>query len=95
MSVKLKITSGPMSGKDFEFKDRDVFIFGRSSDCQCCLPDDEYISRHHFLLEVNPRKHVLKTSVALTGLILTERSLVEEIKVSSLRRPQREHPIAM
>ena len=73
MSVKLKITSGPMSGKGFEFKDHDVFIFGRSPDCQCCLPDDEYISRHHFLLEVNPPEARLKDLGSLNGTYINRK----------------------
>jgi len=67
MSVKLKIISGPMSGNNFEFKEHDIFIFGRLSDCHCCLPDDPYISRHHFLLEVNPPEVRLKDLGSLNG----------------------------
>jgi len=70
MSVKLKIISGPMSGRDFEFNEHDVFIFGRASDCHCCLPDDQYISRHHFLLEVNPPEVRLKDLGSLNGTYL-------------------------
>ena len=73
MSVKLKITSGSMSGKDFEFMDHDVFIFGRASDCHCCLPDDEYISRHHFLLEVNPPEARLKDLGSLNGTYINRK----------------------
>ena len=54
MGVKLTAVSGPMAGKEFDFSKPDVFIFGRAADCHCYLPDDQYVSRHHFLLEVNP-----------------------------------------
>lgn len=54
MRVLLKIVKGPMAGKEFSFKEHDTFLFGRSSTAICCLPDDPYVSRNHFLLEINP-----------------------------------------
>lgn len=54
MKVELNVTNGPMTGKIFEFTEHDTFVFGRSSNAKCCLPDDKYISRNHFLLEINP-----------------------------------------
>ena len=50
----LTITVGPHAGKAFPFEEHDTLLFGRASDCQICLPADQQISRHHFLLEVNP-----------------------------------------
>src|SRR6266508_1599888 len=52
--VRLEIVDGPLKGKKFEFAERDTFVFGRAPDCHAHLPDDTYVSRHHFLLEVNP-----------------------------------------
>ncbi len=52
--VRLEIVDGPLKGKKFEFAERDTFIFGRASDCHAHLPDDTRVSRHHFILEVNP-----------------------------------------
>jgi pSer/pThr/pTyr-binding forkhead associated (FHA) protein len=52
--VRLKIVEGPLKGRKFEFAEHDTFIFGRASDCHAHLPDDTFVSRHHFLLEVNP-----------------------------------------
>ncbi|MDD5311460.1 MAG: serine/threonine-protein kinase [Dehalococcoidia bacterium] len=66
----MKIISGPMSGTAFDFNEHDVFIFGRASDCHCCLPDDPCISRHHFLLEVNPPEIRLKDLGSLNGTYL-------------------------
>jgi pSer/pThr/pTyr-binding forkhead associated (FHA) protein len=52
--VRLEIVDGPLKGKKFEFAEHDTFIFGRAPDCHAHLPDDTNVSRHHFILEVNP-----------------------------------------
>jgi eukaryotic-like serine/threonine-protein kinase len=52
--VRLEIVDGPLKGKKFEFAEHDTFVFGRAPDCHAQLPDDTYVSRHHFILEVNP-----------------------------------------
>ncbi|HEX7518309.1 MAG TPA: FHA domain-containing protein [Chthoniobacterales bacterium] len=52
--VRLEIIDGPLKGKKFEFAEHDTFIFGRASDCHAHLSDDTLVSRHHFILEVNP-----------------------------------------
>jgi hypothetical protein len=67
MSVKLKVISGPLLGREFNFTEHNVFLFGRSSDCHCYLPDDPYISRHHFMLEVNPPEVQIRDLGSLNG----------------------------
>lgn len=67
MSVKLKVISGPMFGREFNFTEHDVFLFGRSLDCHCCLPDDPYVSWHHFVLEVNPPECRVRDLGSLNG----------------------------
>jgi pSer/pThr/pTyr-binding forkhead associated (FHA) protein len=52
--VRLEIVDGPLKGKKFEFAEHDTFIFGRAPDCHAYLSDDTFVSRHHFILEVNP-----------------------------------------
>ncbi len=52
--VRLEIVDGPLKGKKFEFAEHDTFVFGRAPDCHAHLSDDTHVSRHHFLLEVNP-----------------------------------------
>jgi len=55
VTVQLSIEKGPLTGHKFEFACHDTLIFGRSKrDCHVSLQDDGYISRHHFILEVNP-----------------------------------------
>lgn len=50
----LAITRGPMTGKTVVFDEHDTFLFGRMPDCHVYLSDDHYVSRRHFILEVNP-----------------------------------------
>ena len=54
MYTKLKVTRGPMKEKVFEFSEHDSFLVGRSESAACCIQDDKYVSRNHFLLEINP-----------------------------------------
>lgn len=51
--VQLSVTAGPMKGKAFSFDEHDTFLFGRSKECLCCLPDDSLVSRRHFIIEVS------------------------------------------
>jgi serine/threonine protein kinase len=50
----LTVIAGPARGKIFTFEEPDCFLFGRAADARVSLPDDPFVSRHHFLLEVAP-----------------------------------------
>ena len=53
-AVRIEVKEGPMKGRVFNFEGHDVFLFGRNEkNCHAFLEDDQYISRHHFILEVN------------------------------------------
>jgi serine/threonine-protein kinase len=52
--VILEVTAGPIQGRVFAFDSHDAFLFGRQADCHARLSKDDLVSRHHFLLEVNP-----------------------------------------
>ena len=55
MSVQLKVIGGPHLGKSYEFLEHDSFIVGRGKQAHFRLPrDDQYFSRAHFMVEVNP-----------------------------------------
>ena len=66
-TVKLEVTSGPIQGKVFTFDGHDTFLFGRHRECHARLPKDGYVSRHHFLLEVNPPDARLRDLGSLNG----------------------------
>ena len=55
MKVTLTVTTGPHAGREFSFDGHDNFIVGRSKSAQFRLPmKDQFFSRNHFLVEVNP-----------------------------------------
>jgi serine/threonine-protein kinase len=59
MVVRLAVVEGPQRGQEFVFVEHDLFLVGRSRNAHYRLPDD-YFSRLHFLLEVNPPRCRLK-----------------------------------
>ncbi len=65
--VVLQVISGPIRGKVFEFDRHDTFLFGRSKECHARLPKDGYVSRHHFLLEVNPPAATIRDLRSMNG----------------------------
>src|SRR5262249_3712460 len=53
--VRLTVIAGPHTGKTFVFDRHDTFIVGRGKQAHFRLPrEDEFFSRTHFLVEVNP-----------------------------------------
>jgi len=53
--ISLTVVEGPNQGRAFTFDRHDTFMVGRSPDAGFSLPeDDPYVSRNHFLIEVNP-----------------------------------------
>ncbi|MFO7975657.1 MAG: FHA domain-containing serine/threonine-protein kinase [Candidatus Hydrogenedentota bacterium] len=65
--VKLEVIAGPMKGKPFYFKEHDTFLFGRGTECHASLPSDGFVSRHHFILEVNPPDARIRDLGSLNG----------------------------
>jgi serine/threonine protein kinase len=54
MKVIVTVTAGPAQGRTFTFEEPDCFLFGRTKDARVSLPNDPYVSRQHFLLEIAP-----------------------------------------
>lgn len=53
--VKLRVVAGPHRGRNIEFTAADRFLVGRGAKAHFRLPTkDQYFSRSHFLVEVNP-----------------------------------------
>lgn len=71
--VILEVTHGSMKGKCFEYHSHNVFLLGRRSHCHATI-DDDYVSRHQFLLEACP------PSVRLTDLDSTHGTFVNDRK---------------
>ncbi len=65
MSAKVQLQI--IEGKTFTFSEHDTFVFGRMDDCHACIADDTLVSRHHFILEVNPPAACLRDLGSLNG----------------------------
>ena len=65
--TKVEVVGGKMKGKAFLFDEHDTLVFGRARECHCCLPDDQLVSRHYFLLEVSPPLARLRDLGSLNG----------------------------
>ena len=70
--VELQIVDGPMRGKTFSFEEHDTFLFGRMNDCHACLPHDPMVSRHHFIMEVNPPDARIRDLGSLNGTYIND-----------------------
>jgi eukaryotic-like serine/threonine-protein kinase len=66
-TIHLEVIGGAMKGRQFAFTEHDTFLFGRMPDCHACLPADNQVSRHHFILEVNPPDACLRDLGSLNG----------------------------
>ena len=54
MKIIIKIIEGAYFDETFIFTEPDCFLFGRTPDARISLPNDPYVSRQHFILEVAP-----------------------------------------
>ena len=54
MKVNIEVTAGPARGRVFSIDQADLFIVGRAKDSKISLPNDPYLSRQHFVIEVCP-----------------------------------------
>lgn len=54
MKVVISVVGGPDKGRDFLFDRHATFAVGRAADSNLVLADDPFISRHHFIVEIQP-----------------------------------------
>jgi eukaryotic-like serine/threonine-protein kinase len=74
-SVQLRITEGIAKGKLYTFAAHDTFFLGRHPDCQMYLPDDTFVSRHHFILEVCPPQACVRDLGSRNGTYVNGRKI--------------------
>src|SRR3954471_5635615 len=53
LGLTLTVTEGPRAGESFRFSGRGTVLVGRSTDATLQV-EDPYLSRNHFLIEINP-----------------------------------------
>ena len=68
-AVTLTAEHGPISGQTFRFTEHDTFIFGRGSSCHASLPKDSFVSRYHFILEVNPPQSCVRHRLSVVSVL--------------------------
>jgi eukaryotic-like serine/threonine-protein kinase len=77
MNVVLKIEEGPALGRTFEFSESDNLLVGRedpSSKAHVQLsPQDQYVSRHHFMFEVRPPNCMVRDNGSSNGTFVQRR----------------------
>ncbi|CAN5909306.1 hypothetical protein BH23PLA1_BH23PLA1_29150 [soil metagenome] len=54
MKLVLRVIKGPHEGREFAFDRHITVVVGRSAEAQISFSEDRSLSRHHFLLEINP-----------------------------------------
>ncbi|NMB53470.1 MAG: protein kinase [Leptolinea sp.] len=92
MNAKVIIDVSGVKGKKrvFAYEDHDTFMVGRLDDCNVCIEDDDYLSRHHFILEVNPPHARLQDLGSLNGTYVNGRKVggrdVDETPEEALTR---------
>ena len=70
--VRLRIVDGPMKGREFVFDGHDNFLFGRDADCHIRMPNDSFVSRHHFIIEAAPPDMRLRDLGSMNGTYVNE-----------------------
>ncbi len=74
MAVNLTVSEGPQKGKSFVFSEPENFLLGRSAEGSKAhlrlSPDDTYVSRNHFLLEINPPDCFIRDAGSLNGTFI-------------------------
>src|SRR3954463_12106350 len=82
MRVILDVVQGPRRGQSFVFDRHDTFIVGRSRFVHCPMPEDNALSRDHFLIEINPPRCELRDLGSTNGTYVNERK-VDKARLSS------------
>ncbi len=77
MTAKVIIDVSSTTGKKrvFSYEDHDTFMVGRMGDCHVCIEDDSFLSRHHFILEVNPPHARLQDLGSLNGTYINSKKV--------------------
>jgi pSer/pThr/pTyr-binding forkhead associated (FHA) protein len=87
----LEAVEGPAQGQRYSFERYDTFLCGREPECALVLSGDPAISRHHFLLEVNPPRACLRdlgsrNGTRINGLCHGRRERSESPEQGALRK---------
>ncbi len=73
--VVIDVSSNMGKKRVFSYEDHDTFMVGRMDDCHVCIGDDSFLSRHHFILEVNPPSARLQDLGSLNGTYVNNKKV--------------------
>ncbi len=76
--IRISISSGANTGKQYNFNERSLCVIGRAFDCNIVLPDDEQhstVSRYHCLLDVNPPEICIRDFGSLNGTFVNHNKI--------------------
>lgn len=71
--IHIDIIKGPGRGRRIEFEQHDTLTVGRDPNCRFVVEDDENLSRHHLLVEVNYPNVTLKDLGSRNGTMVNNR----------------------
>ena len=87
LSLTLAVVEGPCKGREFRFTGHEFFLAGRSAQAHLHIPGDGYLSRLHFLVEVNPpvcrltdlrsRNHTLVNGAVVESVNLVDGDVIQ------------------
>ena len=83
--IILQILQGDQTGKEFVFTERTVCLPGRAAECHIRLPankEQQTVSRHHCLLDVNPPQARIRDLGSLNG------TFVNDVKIGQRGKEQ-------
>ena len=84
MEIVLRIVEGPEKGQEFRFLESDNLLVGRkdpTSKAHVNLsPEDEYVSRHHFMIEVRPPNCLIRDQGSANGTFVKKKGSWERIQ---------------
>ncbi|MFO0960796.1 MAG: FHA domain-containing serine/threonine-protein kinase [Isosphaeraceae bacterium] len=67
MSIVLRVIDGPFSGREYRYDGPGTFLAGRSSRAEFSVPDDGFLSRRHFQIELDPPRSRLRDLGSTNG----------------------------
>jgi serine/threonine-protein kinase len=80
MSVTLRLTGGPQRGVEHVFDRHEAVMVGRDPEARVSIPEDGFLSRNHFLIEVDPPRALLKDMGSRNGTLVNGQR-VREIRL--------------
>lgn len=77
MEVILRVVDGPETGREFNFKEADNLLVGRQDPSSKAglqvSPEDRFVSRNHFIIEVRPPNVMIRDNHSTNGTYVRSR----------------------